>query len=47
MKHLLPKNYNGIVEQLIRPTGLLDPLVDIRPALASEFEILKKSLKVY
>lgn len=27
-------NYNGIAEQLIRPTGLLDPEIDLRPTEA-------------
>ncbi len=45
MKNKLPKNYNGIVEQLIRPTGLVDPIVDVRPALAIHSEKLKKDLE--
>lgn len=32
MQNSLPKNYNGIVEQIIRPTGLLDPIVEVRPS---------------
>lgn len=46
----LAKEYNGIAEQLIRPTGLVDPQVEIRPTkgqvqnLISEIEkrVLKK-----
>lgn len=41
----LPKNYNGIVYQIIRPTGLLDPVVEIRPALPESFLKLKKELE--
>jgi len=41
----LPKNYNGIVEQLIRPTGLLDPFVEVRSTEASKVDNLIKSLK--
>lgn len=40
----LPKQYNGLVEQLIRPTGLLDPIIEIRPDLASHFEKLKEQV---
>jgi excinuclease ABC subunit B len=29
----LEKSYGVIVEQLIRPTGLLDPVIDVRPSL--------------
>ena len=28
----LPADYNGVVEQLIRPTGIVDPEIEIRPA---------------
>lgn len=41
----LPNNYDGIVEQLIRPTGLVDPMVDIRPALSIHADKLKVDLK--
>jgi excinuclease ABC subunit B len=27
---LLPDEYSGVVEQIIRPTGLVDPIIDIR-----------------
>ncbi len=40
----LPKNYNGIVYQIIRPTGLLDPIVELRPSLPETFESLKKDV---
>lgn len=40
----LPKDYNGIVYQIIRPTGLLDPIVEVRPSLPETFENLKKNL---
>jgi len=41
----LPKNYTGIVEQLIRPTGIIDPIVDIRPAQAIKYKDLIKDIK--
>lgn len=41
----LPKNYNGIVEQIIRPTGLLDPIVVVRPTLIENHAALVKSLE--
>lgn len=41
----LPKRYNGYVEQLIRPTGLLDPLIELRPDLADHSEKLIKNIK--
>ena len=37
----LPKNYEGIVYQIIRPTGLLDPLVEVRPSLPKSFQQLR------
>jgi len=40
----LPSNYNGIVYQIIRPTGLLDPVVEVRPTLPDSFKYLKKDL---
>ncbi|GAB4283595.1 MAG: hypothetical protein Kow0081_0250 [Candidatus Dojkabacteria bacterium] len=44
-KKILPKNYEGIVEQVIRPTGLLDPIVEIRPSLVETHEQLKAHLE--
>lgn len=41
----LPKNYAGYVEQLIRPTGLLDPVIELYPDLSSHFEKLKQAVK--
>ena len=41
----LPADYPGVVEQIIRPTGLLDPVVEVRPAFANGFDQLKKSLE--
>jgi len=41
----LPKDYEGIVYQIIRPTGLLDPIVEIRPSLAETFENIKKEVE--
>src|SRR5260221_213703 len=43
-KFNLPENYEGIVYQIIRPTGLLDPVVEIRPSLPETFENLKKQV---
>ena len=40
----LPDKYLGIVEQIIRPTGLLDPIIDIRPSEKRVSEKLKQSL---
>ncbi len=45
MNNNLPKNYEGIVYQIIRPTGLLDPYVEIRPSLPETFEKVKNELK--
>jgi excinuclease ABC subunit B len=39
------KEYHGIVEQLIRPTGLLDPIIHIRPTEANHKKYLLKALK--
>jgi excinuclease ABC subunit B len=41
----LPSDYNGIVYQIIRPTGLLDPIVDIRPSLPETFSNIKKEIE--
>lgn len=41
----LPKDYNGIVYQIIRPTGLLDPVVEIRPALPDSLLKLKNDME--
>jgi excinuclease ABC subunit B len=45
MSIALPKNYKGIVKQIIRPTGLLDPVVEIRPSLPETFDKLSLSLR--
>lgn len=37
-----PKAYNAIVEQLIRPTGLLDPTVEIRPTKGQIEDLMKE-----
>ncbi|MBE0574109.1 UvrB/UvrC motif-containing protein [Candidatus Dojkabacteria bacterium] len=42
---ILPKDYKGIVYQIIRPTGLLDPIVEVRPSLPETFSNLKKDLE--
>ena len=41
----LPENYEGIVYQIIRPTGLLDPQIEVRPSLPETFLKLKSSLE--
>ncbi|MCA9381420.1 UvrB/UvrC motif-containing protein [Candidatus Dojkabacteria bacterium] len=43
----LPKDYEGIVYQIIRPTGLLDPIVEVRPSLPETFENLKTYVEKY
>lgn len=40
----LPNDYKGIVYQIIRPTGLLDPIIEVRPSLPETFESLKEAL---
>jgi excinuclease ABC subunit B len=40
----LPKDYQGIVYQIIRPTGLLDPTIEVRPTRPEAFNSLKSSL---
>jgi excinuclease ABC subunit B len=47
MENSLPKNYEGIVYQIIRPTGLLDPIVEVRPSIVESFEALKKDVERY
>jgi excinuclease ABC subunit B len=41
----LEKSEGIIVEQLIRPTGLLDPVIEIRPALNQIDDLLKEARK--
>jgi len=43
-KAALPENYEGIVYQIIRPTGLLDPIIEIRPSLPETFEKIKQEV---
>lgn len=45
MNFKLPENYNGIVYQIIRPTGLLDPIVEVRPSMPETFSSLVNSIK--
>ncbi len=45
VKKGFPGDYRGIVEQIIRPTGLLDPKLAIRPIEGSKVETLNASLK--
>ncbi len=42
--HKLSK-YEGFVEQLIRPTGLLDPQIELKPNLAIHSEKLKQQVR--
>lgn len=44
-KYQLPENYEGLVYQIIRPTGLLDPKIDVRPSMPEMFLSLKSSLE--
>ncbi len=44
-KYSVPDNYEGIVYQIIRPTGLLDPYIEVRPSLPETFFDLKESIK--
>ncbi|MFQ5493397.1 MAG: excinuclease ABC subunit UvrB [Candidatus Dojkabacteria bacterium] len=44
-KDKLPKGYRGYAEQLIRPTGLLDPKIEIRPLDSASKSKLDKDLK--
>lgn len=41
----LPESYNGVVELIIRPTGLLDPVIELRPSLPQNLSELKKELE--
>lgn len=41
----LPTDYQGYVRQIIRPTGLLDPIVEVRPSLPETFLQLVQSIK--
>ena len=40
------ENSTKITEQIIRPTGLLDPIIDIRPASDQVFDITKEAEKI-
>ena len=40
------ENSTKITEQIIRPTGLLDPIIDIRPVSDQVFDITKEAEKV-
>jgi excinuclease ABC subunit B len=49
-KSNLPENYEGIVYQIIRPTGLLDPIIEVRPSMPETFlrlkdDILRREIK--
>jgi len=44
-RYKLPENYQGVVYQVIRPTGLLDPVIEIRPTLPETFLELVRSIK--
>lgn len=41
----LPKDYTGMVQQIIRPTGLIDPLVEIRPSMPATLSGLQGHLE--
>ncbi|PIR97313.1 MAG: excinuclease ABC subunit B [Candidatus Doudnabacteria bacterium CG10_big_fil_rev_8_21_14_0_10_41_10] len=40
--HFKKEEYNGLVEQIIRPTGLLDPTVEIKPTKNQINDVLKQ-----
>jgi len=44
-RQLKSKNHNGVVEQLIRPTGILDPEIIIRPTDGQITDLVKEILK--
>lgn len=44
-KKELPANYQGVVEQLIRPTGLLDPMLELRPIDSRNAHKLVEAIK--
>jgi len=44
-KYTLPSDYKGVVYQIIRPTGLLDPIIEIRPSLPETFLQLVQSIR--
>ena len=39
-------NAGQVVEQVVRPTGLLDPVVEVRPAQTQVDDLLGKSIKL-
>ena len=41
-KKVLKNNVTGIVEQLIRPTGIIDPEIIIRPAKGEVVDLIKE-----
>ncbi|OGM10394.1 excinuclease ABC subunit B, partial [Candidatus Woesebacteria bacterium RBG_13_36_22] len=42
----LNKNHTGVVEQLLRPTGIPDPEIEIRPVKKEVSDVIKEILKV-
>ena len=46
-KEGMEKKTKTVVEQLIRPTGLLDPLIDLRPTEAKNKELLREKMKKF
>ncbi len=45
-KYEIAKNDNGLIEQIIRPTGLIDPPCEIRPAKTQIDDLIKEVKKV-
>ncbi|TBL71492.1 excinuclease ABC subunit B, partial [Klebsiella oxytoca] len=41
-KYELEKSGNDIVEQVVRPTGLLDPVVEVRPVATQVDDLLSE-----
>lgn len=44
---MLPKEYYGVARLIIRPTGLLDPIIELRPSLPELFSGLKADIEKY
>ena len=43
--NLPPTTNTGVIEQLIRPTGIVDPLVFIRPTKGQIIDLVKEIIK--
>lgn len=45
-KYELEKSGGDIIEQVVRPTGLLDPLIEVRPVATQVDDLLSRSASV-